>query len=165
LAQTIVCITASRSALAPSAWRSSGRCRLGADVVALDDGDPRARRPELGGERGDAARRATRVRRAEVADDPDAVIEAAPEHRAQQLVEQRLVAVVGVDAARQLGERERALGERLEDQERRAAGCDERIDHRPGGVGAIAGEAGGAADAKGRGGGRHGATLGTLADP
>ena len=123
----------------------------GAEVVAFDHRDPRRREAELGGEGGDAACRAARIGGAEVADDADAVREAAREHRPQQLVEQRLVAVLGIDAARQLGQREGALGQALEDQERRPAGGDQRVDHRAGRVGAVAGEAGGAADAKGRG--------------
>jgi hypothetical protein len=141
-----------------SAKQRSLRSRT--EVVAFDDGDPRRLHAELGGEGSDAPRRAARVGGAEVADDADAVIEAARQHRPQQVIEERLVASVGIAPARQLGQRERALGERLEDQERRPAGGDERVDHRARGVGAVAGEAGGAADAKGDGGGRHGATLG-----
>jgi hypothetical protein len=150
LAQTIV-----RSASptpGPSPRRGAKHRPLlgGADVVAFDHGDPRRREAELGRERGDAACRAARVGGAEVADDADAVLEATRQHRPEQLVEQRLVAALGVAAAGELRQREGALGEAFEDEERRAAGGDQRVDHRARGVGAVAGEAGGAADAKER---------------
>jgi hypothetical protein len=58
------------------------------------------------------------------------------------VLEQRLVAVVRIDPPRQLRQRQGALGQALEDQERGPAGGDQRLDHRAGGVGAVAGEAG-----------------------
>ena len=92
----------------------------------------------------------TRVGGAEVADDAHAVLQAQAQHRAQQLVEQRLVAGLGVAAAGQLGQGQRAFGQRLEDQHGRAAAGDQRLHHRQGGIGAVAGKAGGAADAQDR---------------
>jgi len=49
-----------------------------------------------------------------------------------------------------LRQRDGALGQRLEDQHRRAAGVDQRIHHRRGGIGAVSGETRGAADAQQR---------------
>lgn len=82
--------------------------------------------------------------------------EAARQHRAQHGVEQRLVARFGIGAAAQLRQGQRALGQRLEDEEaalaRGATGepGDEGVHHGAGGVGAVAGKACGAADQQGR---------------
>ncbi len=90
-------------------------------VVAVDDGDARRGQAEFVRQRVDAQGGAPRVGGAEVADDAHAVPQAAREHRAQQFVEQRLVAGRRVLPACQLGQRQRALGECLEDQHGRLA--------------------------------------------
>ncbi len=118
-------------------------------VVAFDDGHARARQAQFAGQGMDAPRRRARVGRAHVADDAHAVPQAAREHRRQQLVQQRLVALLRVVAPRQLGQRQGALGQSFEDQAGRGAAADQFIDHRAGGVGPVAGEAGGGTDAQG----------------
>ena len=120
-------------------------CRA-TQVVTVNDGDARRAQAELARQLRDAPRCAGRVRRAEVADDAHAARQAARQHREQHLVEQRFVASVGVVAARQLRQCQRALGQRLEDQHGRAARGDHRVDHRAGRVGAVAREASCAAD-------------------
>ena len=59
----------------------------------------------------------------------------------EEAVERRAVAARGVAAAVELGTRERALGQRLEDQEARARKARQRVGNRACGVGAIAREA------------------------
>ena len=123
-------LTTLRSSTAEQALASSSRAVLrSGQIVAVDHRDARAAQAELARERVDAPRRARRIGGAEVADDADAVPQAARQDGPQQSIEQRLVAALGVLAARELRERERALGERLEDQERRPARRDERVDH------------------------------------
>jgi hypothetical protein len=120
-----------------------------AQVVAVNDRDARRAGAELLRQLGDAPCGAVGIGRAEVAHDAHAVREAAREHGAQQVVQQRLVARVRLAAARQLGERQRALGQRLEDQHRRAAAGDQRLDHGRRRIGAVAREARRAADVQG----------------
>ena len=110
------------------------------EVVAFDDADAQAPQPQLPRERLQAPRRGARVRRAEIADDRDAVLDASREDRTDEAVELRLVAPLGVLPPGDLRECERALGKRLENQRRRAAARDEGLDHRAGGVGAVARE-------------------------
>jgi hypothetical protein len=112
-----------------------------AQVVTLDHGDARRAQAQLRCERMDAPCRAGRVGRAEVADDANAVRQAPAQHRREQLHQQWLVAGVRVLPVCQLGQRQRAFGQGLEDQHGRSAGCDQRIHHRPGRVGAVTGEA------------------------
>ena len=112
--------------------------------------DARCAQAQFAGQGADAPRGAGRIGGAEVADDAHAVLQAQAQHRAQQVVEQRLVAALGVAAACQLGQRQGALGQRLENQHRRAAAGDQRIHHRQRRIGAVTGEAGRAADAQGR---------------
>ena len=82
------------------------------------------------------------IGRPEVADDADAVPQATRQHGSQHVDEQWLVTAVGVFPPRELRERESALGERLEDQKRRPARRDERLDHADRRICAVAGEAG-----------------------
>ena len=125
-------------------------------VVALHHRDARRGLAEFTRHAGDVPRRGTRVGRAEVADDADAVRQALGQHRAQQRIEQGFVAGLGVGAAAQLGQRERALGQGFEDEEgalaRRAVrqSGDQRVDHGACCIGAVARKAGGAADQQGR---------------
>ena len=116
-----------------------------AQVVALQHGNARAGQAQLGRQRVDAARGTVRVGRAKVADDAHAVRQALRQHGAQQVHQQGFITCIGVSAARELGERQRALGQGLEDEHRRLAAGDERLHHGQGRVGAVAREAGGAA--------------------
>ncbi len=67
------------------------------------------------------------------------------QHGAQQVVQQRFVAGFGVAAAGELGQRQRALGQGLEDQHRGPAAVHQGLHHGRGGVGAVAGKTGRAA--------------------
>src|SRR5256885_9463462 len=64
----------------------------------------------------DAARRAFGVGGTEVADDAYAMRQAVGQHGLQQVLQQGFVARVGLLAPRELGQRQRALGQGLEDQ-------------------------------------------------
>jgi hypothetical protein len=125
-------------------WASAGP----AQVVTPHHRDSRGAQPQLAGDARDVAGRPVGVGRAEVADDADAGGQAAGEHGPHEVVEQRLVTGLGVVAARQLRECQRAFGQRLEDQHRRTTGRGQCIDHRAGGVGAVARETGGTAYAQ-----------------
>jgi NAD(P)-dependent dehydrogenase (short-subunit alcohol dehydrogenase family) len=70
------------------------------------------------------------------------VLQATCEHRLEQLDEERLVARPGIDPPRQLRERQRALGERLEDQAGGRPGLDQRVDDRAGRIDAVVNNAG-----------------------
>ncbi len=123
---------------------------LGArEVVATHYGQARLPCTEFTRQRQHALRGTARVGRAEVAYDADAAGQAVGQHRRQHLFKQRLIAGLGVGGARQLRQRERAFGQRFEDQHRRPAVREQRIDHRASGVGAVAGEAGGRTDPQG----------------
>ncbi|MNT08307.1 hypothetical protein D3C72_1430460 [compost metagenome] len=124
------------------------------EVVPLHHGHAGRFEPKLRRQRADAPRRRARVGRAKVADDGDAVGQAQAEYGRQELVEQRLVAVLGIAAPRQLRQRQRAFGQRLENQRRRATGGNQRAHHGQGGIGAVAGEAGAGADQQGSSHGR-----------
>ncbi len=87
------------------------------------------------------------MRAAEIADDPDAVGEARPERLRQHALERRAVAARGFAATIELAKRQRALGQRLEHQEARPGAAGELRDDGGRCVGAVAGEAGAAADA------------------
>ena len=117
-------------------------------VVAVDHRDDGGRQAEFQGEGTDAPRSPGRIGRSEVADDADAVPQAARQHGSQHVDEQWLVTAVGVLPPRELREREGALGECLEDQERRSASRNERIDDANRRIGAVAGEAGRASDSE-----------------
>jgi hypothetical protein len=119
-----------------------------AQIVAADDRDAWRAQSQFRGECGDAFTGGPRVRRAEIADDADAAALAVRQHRLQQIHQQRLVAGARVVPARELRQREGSLGERLEDQHRRAAAGQQGVDHRASRVGAVARKAGGAADAQ-----------------
>jgi hypothetical protein len=93
-------------------------------------------------------RGARRIGGAEVAHDADAVREALAEDGPEHVVEERFVATVRIRAARELRQRERALGERFEHEHRGLPEPGERIDHGTRRVGAVAGETGGATDEK-----------------
>jgi hypothetical protein len=122
------------------------------EVITLHHRDARRLGAELARHAGDVPRRSARIGCAEVAHDADAVRKATREHGPQHRVEQWLVAGLGVVAAAQLRERQRAFSQRLEDQEGALPGRsigeprDQRIDHRPGRIGAVAGKASRAAD-------------------
>ncbi|GAC1537208.1 MAG: hypothetical protein NVS2B4_17450 [Ramlibacter sp.] len=104
--------------------------RLAREIVATHDGDARTRQSQLGGEPLDDQRGAIGIGGAEVAHNGDPMCEAIGQHRAQFLLEQRLVAKLRVGALGQLLGRERALGEILEDQGGRPAARDEGAHHR-----------------------------------
>ena len=116
-------------------------------VVSLDDGDAQRTQAQAARQRVDAPGSAPRIGRSEVADDADAMRHAAFQDGLQHVGQQRLVAGIGIVASRQLCERQGPLGERLENQEGRTAGGHQGVDHRAGGVGAIAREASCAANA------------------
>jgi hypothetical protein len=133
--------------------RQQGRTVVRAGhVVAVDHRDARPRQAQFTRQCVDAPGRAVRVGGAEVADDADAVLQAGAQHRRQHRVQQGLVAGLGVLPARQLRQRQRAFGQRLEDQHRGPLCGGQRRHHGRRGVGAVAGKAGGAADQQGVGG-------------
>ncbi|MPN32334.1 hypothetical protein SDC9_179812 [bioreactor metagenome] len=72
------------------------------------------------------------------------------QHGAQQLVEQRLIARIDVLATRKLGQRQCALGQRLEHQHRRRAASDQIAHDRQGRVRAVARKARSTSDAQRR---------------
>lgn len=111
-----------------------------------DDRDPRGAATEFRRDPVDAQRRRARVCGAEIADDAHPVVEAAGKHRRDQFVEQGFIAGFRIGFAGELGERQCALGQCLEDQHGGAGAADQRVDDRCGGIGAVSGEAGGAAD-------------------
>ena len=112
----------------------------------MDHRNDGGRQAEFQGEGADAPRSPCRIGRSEIADDADAVPQAARQHGSQHVDEQWLVTAVGVLPPRELREREGALGECLKDQERRPACRNERIHHSNRGIRAVAGEAGRASD-------------------
>ncbi len=89
-------------------------------VVTLDDPHSQAQAP-LPSERLNPRRRRPGIRGAEVADDRDAMLDAGLEDRPDEPVELRLVAGRGILPASDLGKREGALGQRLEEERRRTA--------------------------------------------
>ena len=89
----------------------------------------------------DACGRRGGIGRTEIADDLDPVAQTSGQHRPDEAFERRIVTARGVAAAVELGLREGALGERLEDQEARARKARQRVGNRACGVGAIAREA------------------------
>ena len=121
-------------------------------VVAFDHRDAQGAQPESGGQGVETASRARGIGRAEVADDGDPGGHAARQHRLQEALERRLPAGVRLLAPLQLGQRQRAFGQRLVHQHRGPAQCRQRLHHRHGGIPAVAGKARAAADAQdGRG--------------
>ena len=120
--------------------------RFVGQVVATGHRDARRAQTELARQRGDTVRRGPGIGGAEIADDDDAVAQAIGQHRAQFEFEQGLEAALGVGAARQLRGGQGAFGEHLEDQRRGAAAFDQRTHHQCRRVGAVAREAGSAAD-------------------
>lgn len=121
-------------------------------------GDARRGQAALGGQGRDTPRGGGRIGRAEIADDADVVAQAVAQHRAHQVVQQGLVARLGVLVAGQLRQRQRALGQRFENQ-CAAAARGQRAHHRRGAIGAVAGKTGRASDQAGRGRGGHGGRL------
>ena len=115
-------------------------------IVALDDADPQAVQALLARKRLQASRRGARIGGAEISNDRDAVLDAGLEDRPDEARELRLIAPFGILPARDLRERERALGESLEDQRGRAAARDECVDDRAGGIGTVAREPSAPAD-------------------
>ena len=85
-------------------------------VVADDGGDLQRRQPERFRDLGGLARGGFRIGRAHIGDDLDALGGAKRQHRAHPLLEQRIVAAVGVLHARLLRQRHRALAEAFEHQ-------------------------------------------------
>ncbi|MCY1526571.1 hypothetical protein D9M68_616030 [compost metagenome] len=117
--------------------------------VAVHHRDAGRGQPLLAREFGDAPGGANRVGGPEVADNADAMAQAFAEHRPDQLIQQRLIAACRVVVAGQLRQRQRALGQRFEDQ-RAAAARGQRAHHGRGAVAAVSGKTGGAADEQGR---------------
>jgi hypothetical protein len=118
-------------------------------VIALHHGHTRRRQTQLHRQLADTAGRRTRIGRAEVADDRNVVDQAQAEDRRQELVQQRFVAMLGIVATCQLRKRQRAFGQRFEDQRGRSARGNQRAHHWQGGVGAVTGKSGAGADQQG----------------
>ena len=115
-------------------------------VVTLHHGNAGCGQAQRGRQGVDTACSGFGVGRAKVAHDTDAALQAARQHRAQHVVQQRLVTRVGVGAAGQLGQGQCALGQRLEDQKGRPACGEQRVHHRAGRVGAVPRKTSGAAN-------------------
>src|SRR6185369_6392188 len=117
---------------------------VGEDVVAEHGGDAHRPDAELARDRRGAAGGGERVRRAHVGDDAHAPLDRRAEDTAHPRLEQRIEAGVRLAAACLLRERDRALGEALEDEDVEVAALDE-LER---GLDAIARVAGAGAEAK-----------------
>ena len=128
---------------------SSPARQQAAEIVAFDHRDARRLDTLLARQRRDACRGGARIGRAEIADNPDPFCEAALQDGRDEPLERGIIAARRIGTPFELRQRQRPFRQCLEHQEARAVALGQRLHNRTGGIRAVAGKAGAAANEDG----------------